>query len=379
MKTKIPDRSTLKRAGRALALTVLVATVALTPRMARASDQSGAVYVLNNQAANAVMVYARSADGTLQSSGSVSTGGMGMGTGADPLGSQGSLVLGGWGLLLFAVNAGSNDISVFAVQPPGINLKLVDRTSSWGTMPVSIAVRGGLVYVLNAGGTPNIQGFYVQPFTGKLTHLAGSGRALPGGAASSAAEVAFSPSGEVLMVTEKGTGNIDTWHVNGFGYADQGTTTSSNGAEPFGFAFDRSDDAIVSEAVPSALSSYEVSPEGALRVLTGSLGDTQKANCWVVITRQGRYAFTTNTGSGTISSYLVMQQGFLSLLNSVAASTGAGTAPIDMALSSDSRFLYVRDAVKGAVDGFSVGDDGSLTLVTSVTGVPMGAQGVAAH
>lgn len=379
MKTKIPCMSTLERAAGTLALAFLVAVVGLAPQTSRAWDRSGAVYVLTNQAANAVMVYGRSADGTLHSSGSFPTGGMGAGTGADPLGSQGSLVLARWGLLLFAVNAGSNDISVFTVQPPGIKLKLMDRTSSWGTMPVSIAVRGGLVYVLNAGGTPNIQGFYVEPFTGKLAHLAGSGRTLPGGTASSAAEVAISPNGEVLMVTEKGTGKIDTWHVNDFGYLDQGTTTNSNGAVPFGFAFDRGDDAIVSEAGPSALSSYEVSADGALDLLTGSLGDTQKANCWVVITRHGQYAFTTNTGSGSISSYLVMRQGFLSLLNSVAASTGAGTAPIDMALSNDSRFLYVRDAVKGAVDGFRVGDDGSLTWVTSVAGVPAGAQGVAAR
>jgi 6-phosphogluconolactonase (cycloisomerase 2 family) len=137
--------------------------------------------------------------------------------------------------------------------------------------------------------------------------------------------------------------------------------------------------AIVTEAGPSALSSYEVDNTGELELLTGSLGDTQTANCWVVVTRNGRYAFTTNTGSGTISSYVVSRDGTLSLLNAIAGNTGAGTAPIDMALSNNSHFLYVREATKGMVDGFRVESDGSLAPVGSAGGVPAGAQGVAAR
>jgi len=345
--------------------------------LALAEDSPGAVYVLTNQpSGNSVMGYARGADGTLSFSGSFSTGGTGAGTGGDPLGSQGSLVLGRWHRLLFAVNAGSNDISVFAVE--GLGLRLLDRASSGGQMPVSVTVHDRLVYVVNAGGTPNIQGFFVEPFSGHLIHLPGSHRTLPGGASSSPGEVAFSPDGDVLMVTEKGTNKIDTWTVNDDGFAESGATTDSSGATPFGFTFVHNF-AIVTEAGPSALSSYEVDDNGRLELLTGSLGDTQKANCWVVATRNGRYAYTTNTGSGTISSYLVLRDGRLNLLDTIAGNTGAGTAPIDMALSNNSHFLYVREATKGMVDGFRVESDGSLRPVGSAGGVPAGAQGVAAR
>lgn len=361
------------------AFVVAAVFLVLSTTPALAQDEPGAVYVLSNQTANAVMVYARAADGMLSFSGSFSTGGMGMGTGADPLGSQGSLVLGRWHRLLFAVNAGSNDVSVFEVQGQGLRLRLVDREPSGGTMPVSVAVHGRLVYVLNASGTPNIQGFLLEPFGGHLVYLPGSQRMLPGGTSSSAAEVAFSPDGDVLMVTEKGTNKIDTWSVNDDGYAENGTTTNSNGAVPFGFTFARHDVAIVSEAGPSALSSYEVDDNGSLELQTGSLSDTQKANCWVVVTNDGRYAFTTNTGSGSISAYLISKEGFLNLLDATAGITGAGTAPIDMALSGNSHFLYVREAVKGMVDGFRVENDGSLTPIGSASGVPVGAQGLAAH
>jgi 6-phosphogluconolactonase (cycloisomerase 2 family) len=97
------------------------------------------------------------------------------------------------------------------------------------------------------------------------------------------------------------------------------------------------------------------------------------------VTRSGKFAFTTNTGSGSISSYQIVRGGYLTLLNPVAANTGAGTTPVDMALSGGGRFLYVREATKGVVDGFQVESDGSLTPVTSAKGVPAGAQGVAAR
>lgn len=341
-----------------------------------AEETSGAVYVLTNQSANSVMVYVRGGDGTLSFSGAFATGGAGVGSGPDPLGSQNSLVLGWHNRLLLAVNAGSNDVSLFAVE--GLKLRLLDRQSSHGQMPVSIAVRGELVYVLNAGDTPNISGFVIDPFGDHLVPLPGSTRPLAGGPGSAPAQVGFSPDGEVLMVTEKNTNLIDTWTVMDDGYAVHRRTTESNGATPFGFTFTRRNTAIVTEATPSAMSSYDVDDDGQLELLTGTATDGGKANCWVVVTRDGRVAFTTNTASGNISSYSVTKKGFLTLLDPAAGVTGPGTAPIDEALSSHSQFLYVRDGVKGLVDGFRV-ENGTLTPIGSVGGVPPGAQGIAAR
>ena len=357
-------------------LAAAVLLFAFSETTVASGEDSGAVYVLTNQTANAVMVYARAADGTLSFSDTFPTGGAGVGSGADPLGSQGSLVLGWHNRLLFAVNAGTNDVSIFSVE--GLKLRLLDRVPSQGQMPVSIAVRGDLVYVLNAGGTPNIAGFVIDPFGGHLISLPGSTRPLAGGHGSAPAQVAFSPDGDVLMATEKNTNLIDTWTVSDDGSAENPRTTQSNGATPFGFTFTRRDDAIVSDATPSALSSYEVDDSGKLQLLTGTATDGQKANCWVVTTRDGRFAFTTNTGSGNISSYFVTKDGLLSLLDPVAGVTGSGTAPIDEALSSHSHFLYVRDGVKGRVDGFRV-ENGTLTPIGSAGGVPQGAQGIAAR
>jgi hypothetical protein len=184
----------------------------------------------------------------------------------------------------------------------------------------------------------------------------------------------------VLVVTEKGTNLIDTFLVDE-GLAQPGLSFASSGTTPFGFAFGRDNIAIVSDAGSgpgtAAVTSYEADEDGNLVVVTPALGDTQTAACWVVVPRNGKFAYTSNTASGTISSYTVSDGGNLALLNVTAASTGS--VPIDMALSNNSRFLYVRNAGNGTISGFRIGSDGSLTAVASTTGVPAGAQGIAAR
>jgi len=111
-------------------------------------------------------------------------------------------------------------------------------------------------------------------------------------------------------------------------------------------------------------------------VITPALGDTQKAACWVVVTRNGRFAYTSNTASSTISTYTISEEGDLTLMNVTAAS---GNIPLDMALSRNGRFLYARNAGNSAVTGFRVEANGSLTAVTSAAGLPAGAAGIAAR
>ena len=201
-----------------------------------AAGNSGAVYVGTNQpAGNAVIVFRRASDGTLSSGSSFLTGGNGLGTGADPLGSQGAVVLDQSNRLLLAVNAGSNDVSVLEVD--GDTLHLVDRVGSGGTTPISVAVHGNLVYVLNSGSTPDIAGFVIEPHTSHLVSLPGSTRNLAGGGAAAPAEVGFSLDGTLLMVAEKGTQTIDTYTVGDDGYASGPVSNHSSGATPFGFAF----------------------------------------------------------------------------------------------------------------------------------------------
>ena len=374
------SRKSHLRPFRSLSAATVVALLMLLPHTGLAGGRTGDVYVLTNQpTGNAVMVFHRDAAGMLTIEGSFASGGNGFGSGPDPLGSQGAVVLGEDNCLLFAVNAGSNSISVFAVS--GDHLTLLDTVSSGGIEPVSVTVQHDLVYVVNAGGTPNISGFRIEPGPKILAPLPGSTQNLPGGAAAAPAEVAFNSDGNALLVTEKGTSLIDTFIVDDDGVALPGVSFPSNGATPFGFALVHNNVAVVSDAAggpsgTSALSSYEVGEDRNLEVITPALGDTQKAACWVVVTRNGRFAYTSNTASSTISSYTISEEGDLALMNVTAAS---GNIPLDMALSRNGRFLYARNAGNSAVTGFRVEANGSLTPVTSAAGLPARAAGIAAR
>ena len=349
--------------------------------------QAGAVYVLTNQVENTVAVFRRGADGTLTSAGEFSTGGAGDPVAqpgdppTDPLASQGALILAEGNQFLFAVNAGSNQISVLQITSSGLNL--IGVFDSGGVRPISLTVHENLLYVLNEGGTPNITGFTVAD-DGTLTPLAGSTQPLIGGTGADPAQVNFNPDGTLLTVTEKMGNRLDTYTVDANGLASPPIDNTSSGMTPFGFAFNNPGFLVVSEAFggtpnASAVSSYSAGDDGVLSVISGSVPDSQTAACWVVIVNNGQLAFVSNTGSGTISSYQVgAGDGALTLINAVAADGGPDSALRDMALNNSSRFLYVQAAGGVEVRSFRVEQDGSLTLIDTDAGLPFGAQGIAA-
>jgi 6-phosphogluconolactonase (cycloisomerase 2 family) len=340
----------------------------------------GAVYTMSNSAAgNEIIVFHRAPDGSLSEGDTFPTGGMGTGAG---LGNQGGLVLDAARRRLFAVNAGSDEISVFSVMRT--MLVLTDVVPSGGEMPKSLTVDGDLLYVLNAAGAGTITGFEVSN-AGKLTPLAGSTRNLSGTATTDPAQIQFSPDGGFLVVTEKATNLIDVYAIDVGGLPSDPVVQPSSGTTPFGFDFSTQGFLIVSEAFggapeASAVSSYDLTADAMLNVVSPSVATTQTAACWIEVSQNGRFAYTTNTDSGTISGYSVNpQSGALTLLDEgVAAETGVGSAPIDMALSRDGRFLYVLNSGTDEIIGFEVsaGNRGLTPLLESHM-VPDGANGLA--
>jgi 6-phosphogluconolactonase len=354
------------------------------PMMSATADRSashavGAVYTMSNATAgNSVLAFARGADGALTIIGSYPSGGAGTGAG---LGNQGGLALDEDGNTLVVVNAGSNEISAFHVDADG-SLELTDRAASGGTTPISATISHGIVYVLNAGGAGNIAGFTLDH--GRLAAIAGSSRSLSG-AGVGPAQVSFDPTGRWLVVTEKGTNRLSTYSVDRNGLASGPTTTASSGATPFGFAFTNDGTLIVSEAFGgavdgSAVSSYSNDGAGVWSTITGSAATTETAACWIAVTGNGRFAYTTNAGSGTITGYAI-RQGALTRLDAsgVTANIGAGSSPTEMAVPRNGQFLYALSGGKHAVVAYSVKSDGSLQSLGTVTGLPNAANGLAAR
>jgi len=329
----------------------------------------------NSDAGNEVVVYSRGHDGMLSMMGSYSTGGTGTGMG---LGSQGAVALNGG--YIYAVNAGSNDISVLSADGA-----VVDQESSGGEMPISLTIHHNLLYVLNAGGDGNITGFRINNGDGSLTMISGSSRSLSGSGVGPA-QVEFSPNGRMLVVTEKGTNMIDTYTINPGGTASGPNVQPSVGNTPFGFEFDNKGHLIVSDAFgggmgAGAMSSYDVSSNG-ISLISGPVVNTQTAPCWVVVTNDGRYSYTTNTGTSNISGYNVNPDGSITLFDDGGntASTGTGSSPIDMALNNNSGYLYALSGGTHTISVFIINrHTGGLTPVQTVTGLPDHAAGLAAN
>jgi len=262
---------------------------------------------------------------------------------------------------------------------------LTDKVASGGRMPVSLALRHNLLYVLNAGGlagdTDNITGFIFAD--GNLVPLPGSTHALSG-ANTGPAQVSFSREGDALIVTERVTGLIDTFQVGDDGLLMGAKSFASVGATPFGFDVGRQNRLFVSEAAggaanASSASSYEISDDGDLTTLAGAVPTHQTAACWLLTSRNGRFVYTANAGSGSISGFRVGTDGTLHLLDStgVTASTGAGSHPTDMVQSRNGRFLYSLNNGNGTISSFEVGANGSLHSLSTVTGLPTSSAGLA--
>lgn len=359
----------------ALAVVVFLTTIGLRADDDRRIPLPGAVYTMSNEAAgNRILSFLRFPNGRLLPLGSTATGGNGTGGG---LGNQEGLVISKNERWLLAVNAGSNSISVFEVRP--FTLALRDVEPSGGIQPVSLALHGRIVYVLNAQSDA-ISGFRLTRH-GQLVPIPGSTRALSA-SGTGPAQISFSPDGGTLVVTEKNTNNIVTFTVDDDGLDGQANVQASNGQTPFGFAFGKRDHLLVSEAFggapdASALSSYNVDDDSVLTTIAASVGTTETAACWVAVTPDGRFAYVTNTGSASVSGYAVDFDGTLQLLDTDGRTGVSGDGPIDLAITDNGRLLFTLNSVSNTISAFRINSDGSLTLLPVAPAVPSGANGLA--
>jgi 6-phosphogluconolactonase (cycloisomerase 2 family) len=357
-----------------------MATVALTGTAGAATNGFGrgtdhVVFVqTDNPAGNQIVAYDREADGSLTQAGVYDTGGLGgvlAGSVVDHTASQGALTYDRANDLLYAVNAGSDTLSVFAVR--GDRLILLQVVSTGGAFPVSVTVARNVVYVLNAREGGSLQGYRV--FLDHLFALPGSVRQLGLDPTASPefthtpGQVAFTPDASRLIVTTKANGNaIDVYGVSLVGYLSATPVVNTEpGAVPFAVSFDREGNLVVAEAGTNSLASFRLNDDRTLTALH-AVATGQAATCWVVAA--GSVFYASNAGSASLSGVQAGPAGQLSLLGSTP--TDAGT--VDAAVTANGRFLYVQAGAQGNVDAFRVNGDGSLSAIGSVT-VPGAAGG----
>jgi 6-phosphogluconolactonase len=338
------------------------------------SLRHGKLFISSNApAGNEVLVYQRSGSGSATLLSRFATQGNGTGAG---LGSQGAVTLSGNGRWLFVVNAASNTLSTFALGRQGLVLKSV--VDSGGLTPTSVAEHDGLVYVLNAGGSGGVAGF--RNLRGTLVPVPGATGTLSANSGTAPAQVGFSDDGEVLVVSERATSKLTSFVVRRDGTLAGKTVTTSSGATPFGFAFTRRDVLVVSEAPASTVSTYRFNHHSAApRLVTASLANGQGAACWIAVTPNGRYAFSANAGTSSVSSFRVAHDGQLSLVAGAAAVTGPNAGALDMAVSPSGEQLHVFANRGLQIVSYTITPGGTLLPLGAVGGMPAGSAGLAAN
>jgi 6-phosphogluconolactonase (cycloisomerase 2 family) len=374
---------------RAAVLVALATVIGGTAAQAgvRSSLFSDSVFVMSNSAAgNSIAMLKRTPSGGLVNTGIFSTRGIGSGPGetvtSDPLGSQNSLKLSDDAQWLFAVNAGSNQISAFKVREN--RLQLTSVVNSGGVYPTALTVSGNVVYALNAGGNGTVAGFRLSR-NGQLKPIPGSIRSLNLATPNmskqpnllfSPADVGISPDGDWLVVTDKnfgGIGKILTFKVDDDGVLSKNPViTASPDPVPFGFTFDRRGHLLVTETAVGAMTSYNINDNGTLQPISLSVSNGNRPflstqPCWVDTTRN--FAFVVNTLSQDVTSYRLNRRGELSLVaaTSVQLGTAGEAGAIDIAISGDSRFANVVTGDTGIVRSFRINPlTGSLTLTATL-------------
>lgn len=374
------------RTGRML-LIAAIAIGAILPTISQAQleKSAGAVFVMTNAAAgNEVIAFKRAPDGSLQIGKTFPTGGRGSGGVTDPLGSQGSLTLSQDHSRLFAVNAGSGDISVFQVH--GANLVLVDKAPCGGATPVALAQHGNLVYVVNEGASSSVIGFSFNK-DGKLKLISNSPVYLST-ANSGPASLSFSPDGQFLLVTEKLTNSIDAFHVQLDGTLAPIVINASADPGVFAVTFAPNGAALVAETGPagatnaSAISSYAVGANGTLTPISLGVPTLGAATCWHVVTPNGQFVYTSNSGSATVSGFSISASGALTAISGTVVGTNpSGSINLDIAVTADGNFLYTVDSGTGSVSIFAINGDGTLTNLGEAGGLSASAgfNGIAAN
>ena len=364
-----------------LALT-LAAQVA--PHIYAQAAQEHAVFAMTNSVeGNQIIAYSRAANGSLIGGNHFVTGGRGSGGTTDPLGSQGSLTLSQDHSLLFAVNAGSGDLSVFRVN--GANLELVQVVPSGGSAPVAVAQHGNLVYVINFAGNSNVVGFNLTG-DGNLVAIPNSIRYLSA-TNTGPSSLAFSPDGRFLLVTEKVTNNIDVFSVNSDGSLSQPTITQDPIPGVFDVVFSPDGAALIVQTggsvttSASSISSYLVQEGGTLVPVTGSVPTLGTFACWIALPPNGQFAFVSNTISSSISGFAIGGSGTVTALpGTVVATQSTGTNNLDIAVSDDGKFVYTMNTGAGTISIFAVQPNGSLRVIGFASGLSAqsGFEGLAA-
>ena len=355
-------------------IAALAFVILMMPVHASSNVVVGNLYtVTNDTQQNGVAVLERSADGSLkEAAGSpFPTGGKGL-SGGD-IDQQGAIRV--YRNYVLAVNPGSDSVAVLRKGEDGKLMPVAGSPfASGGSAPLSLTIRGDLVYVANQAppfakptSLPNIMGFKIGN-DGKLTPIANSKVTFPKG--HGPAQVEFSPSGETVVVTsgfqDEATSSVHGYKVQADGTLKEGpgSPAHATGASgDVGFSWNPEGNRVyVSNFRGSAVTVFDVDKQtGAVKQIGPANPSHGEAACWTALSSDGKTLYVANFVSNSISVFDVKADGKLSLIGSTKRRGATSPDTKDMQISKDGKFLYVVASGAHEIAVFSIGADRTLT------------------
>ncbi|QRV73967.1 lactonase, 7-bladed beta-propeller [Ceratobasidium sp. AG-Ba] len=391
---------------------LLVSGLTLALPVERNPKIAGAAYLMTNEASgNNILVNAIDSSGRLSFSHAVYTGGKGghadNNNTSDGLVSQDSVKVGK--NMLFAVNAGSNTVTMFKINHWNPSqIRMVGKpVYSGGDFPVSVAFsdKTGEVCVLNGGRVNGVQCYQTDmtkglvPIPNTIRHLGVNQTTPPSGPPGTVSDLLFSSNGEELYVSVKGTpptpGFIATYKVNKSdgSLSDEPvkTTPATGGGLPFSMTLLPHTNAVLATDPAAGFAIFDFA-RGSPANSTIHPIKNQGATCWSSLSRKTGNLYLTDAGTSIVTEVYVSPSLNASIIKQYPL--GPESVTIDSAVGSikGNDFLYVLSANATSIDVLALKGPGKASHMqrlniqsaiassgSHVTTSPLNLQGMATY
>ncbi len=321
------------------------------------------ICITTNEVNNKVNLYGANKDGEVEFINSYETKGMGTNENAvDPLKSQYSCIISKDSKLLFVVNAGSNDVTVFKVNRTDNTLMFMQKIPSGGIKPVSLACSSKNLYVLNSGDNTkmgNIATFRINS-NGNLTYI-DTGFKPVGRVGQSFGGIILNDKETQLIVSEIENNTISVHNLNDKGDIVQQVANRIYGKAPYGICGLEENVILNVEKDYKTLISYELNNMGTILELDRAENTQSTEMTKIVVTNDKEFAYVLNTNDGTLSQFIIYEDGEMNLIQTYG--TGNKFAKLsDIAITKNAKNIYALDNSNGSIVSFKVYKHGILSL-----------------
>ncbi len=287
---------------------------------------------------------------------------------------------------LFGVNSLSNDISIFSILPQGGITEVTPAGGRTSVNPASVPrflaidPTGSLMFIANVGSN-NISVFSIDPTSGAVTQLPGS----PYPIGMTPLNMALSPSGKTLYVTGGGNGAFGIIQIFDVTGVTNGTMTPipgpqiAPGRSPVGLAVDPTGSFLyTANKTDNTVSGYTINADGSLTSISGfPVSGPLAGPEALLIDPSGKFLYVANaiSNSPNVGSNLAAFSisgsgstqggGALTLLGN--SPFGTASQPSFIASDPNGKYLFVgNQASPIAIQSFSLTvSNGTLTSVAS--------------